>query len=55
VREISLFEKDPEEAEAAKARLEVKRAKRRESHAKNKDRINAKRRESFALKKSTEH
>jgi len=27
--EISLFEKDPEEAEAAKARLEAKRAKRR--------------------------
>jgi hypothetical protein len=26
--EISLFEKDPEEAEAAKARLEAKRAKR---------------------------
>jgi hypothetical protein len=27
--EISLFEKDPEETEAAKARLEAKRAKRR--------------------------
>ncbi len=35
--EISLFEKDPEEAEAAKARLEAKRAKRRERYAKNKD------------------
>jgi hypothetical protein len=42
--EISLFEKDPEEAEAAKARLEAKRAKRRENHAKNKEKINAKRR-----------
>ena len=52
--EISLFEKDPEEAEAAKARLEAKRAKRRERHTKNKDRINGKRRETFALKKSTE-
>jgi hypothetical protein len=37
--EISLFEKDPEEVEAAKDRLEAKRAKRRET---------------FALKKSTE-
>jgi len=27
--EISLFEKDPQEAEAAKARLEAERAKRR--------------------------
>jgi multidrug resistance efflux pump len=52
--EISLFELDHEEAEAAKARLEAKRAKRRERHAKNKDRINAQRRETFALKKSTE-
>ncbi len=52
--EISLFEKDPEEVEAAKARLEAKRAKRREKHAKSKDRINARRRESYALKKSTD-
>ncbi len=52
--EISLFEKDPEEAEAAKARLEAKRAERRENHAKNKDRINAKRREAYVPKKSTE-
>jgi hypothetical protein len=52
--EISLFEKDPKEAEAAKARLEAKRAKRRENYGKNKDRINAKRRETFALKKATE-
>ena len=49
--EISLFEKDPEEAEAAKARLEAKRKKRRERHAKNKDQINARRRETYALKK----
>jgi hypothetical protein len=52
--EISLFEKNPEEAEEAKARLETKRAKRRERCARNKDRINAKWRETFALKKSTE-
>ena len=50
--EISLFEKDPEAAEAAKARLEAKRAKRRERYAKNKERINARRREAYALKKS---
>ena len=35
--EICLFEKDPEEAEVAKARLEAKRAQRREDHAKNKE------------------
>jgi hypothetical protein len=52
--EISLFEVDQEEAEAAKARLEAKRTKRRERYAKNKDRINAKRREMYAFKKSTE-
>ena len=51
--EISLFEKDQEEAEAAKARLEAKRAQRRERHAKNKEKINAKRRETCATKKST--
>jgi len=33
-----------QEAEAAKARLDAKRAKRRERHANNKDRINARRR-----------
>jgi hypothetical protein len=48
--EISLFEVDQEEAEAAKARLEVKRAKRRERHAKNKDRINANRRAAYVPK-----
>jgi hypothetical protein len=40
--EISLFEKDPEAAEAAKARLEAKRAKRRERYAKNKAKISSK-------------
>jgi hypothetical protein len=49
--EISLFEKDPEETEAAKDRLEAKRAKRRERYAKNKDRINARRRQIYAIKK----
>ncbi len=53
--EIALFEVDPEEAEAAKARLEVKRAQRRARYAKNKDRINDRRRESYALKKFTEY
>jgi hypothetical protein len=48
--EISLFEKDPEKAVMAKARLEAQRKKRRERHAKNKDQINAKRRESYVLK-----
>jgi hypothetical protein len=52
--EISFFEADPEEAEAAKAKLEAKRAKRRERYAKNKDRINAKRREMYTFKKSTD-
>jgi hypothetical protein len=50
--EISLFEKDPEEAEAAKAKLDGQRKKRRERYAKNKDRINAKRRETYTTKKS---
>jgi hypothetical protein len=49
--EISLFEKDPEEAEAAKGRLEAKKAKRRNRYFKNKDKINAKRREMYALRK----
>jgi len=49
--EISLFEKDPEEVEAAKARLEANRAKRRERYTKNKEKINARRRESYTLKK----
>jgi len=49
--EISLFEKDPQEAEAAKARLEAKRAKRRERYAKNQEKINASRRKPYAVKK----
>jgi len=51
--EITLFEKDPEEAEAAKARLEARREKRRERHAKNKDRINARWRAAYVPNKST--
>jgi len=47
--EISLFEFDQEEAEAAKARLEAKRKQRRERYAKNRAAINAKRRETYAL------
>jgi hypothetical protein len=50
--EISLFEKDPEEAEAAKAKLDTQRKKRRERYAKNKDKINAGRRTLYALTKS---
>jgi hypothetical protein len=50
--EISLFEVNQKEAEAAKARLEAKSEKRRERHAKNKENINARRRETYALKKS---
>ncbi len=50
--EISLFEKDSEEAETAKARLEAKRKQRRERYAKNKDRINVKQRETYPHKKN---
>jgi hypothetical protein len=49
--EISIFEKDPEEAEAAKARLETKRKQRRERYARNKNRINAKRRAAYVHSK----
>jgi hypothetical protein len=49
--EISLFEFDQKEDEEAKARLEAKRAKRRERYAKNRDQINAKRRKEHARKK----
>ena len=45
--EISLFEKDPEEAEAAKAKLDAQRKKRRERYARNKEKINAKLRPLF--------
>jgi len=47
--EISLFEKDPEEAQAAKARLEAKRAQRRERYARNKEKINPQRQKSYAI------
>ncbi len=50
--EISLFERDPEETAEAKAKLDAQRKKRRERHAKNKDSINAKRRESYIRKRS---
>ena len=49
--EISLFEVDQEEADAAKARLDGKRAKRREHHARDKDQINARRRAAYVPKK----
>ncbi len=52
--EISLFEVDQAEAEGAKARLEAKRAQRRERHAKNKETVNVKRRAAYVPKKSTE-
>jgi len=45
--EISLFERDPVEAEEAKARLEAERAQRRKRYAKNREAINEKRRESY--------
>jgi hypothetical protein len=49
--EISLFEADdPEKAVDAKAKLDAQRKKRRERHAKNKDRINAKRRAAYVPK-----
>jgi hypothetical protein len=51
--EISLLEVDQEEAEAAKAKLEAKRAQRRARYAKNKDKINAKRRAAYVSKKFT--
>ena len=49
--EISLLEVDQGEAEEAKARLEAKRAQRRERHARNKEKINAKRRAAYVPKK----
>jgi hypothetical protein len=52
--EISLFEVDQEEAEVAKGRHDVQRKKRRERYAKNKKKINANRRETYAFKKPTE-
>jgi hypothetical protein len=49
---LSLFEKDPEKVEAAKARLEAKRATGRENYTINKEENNAKRRELHASKKA---
>jgi hypothetical protein len=48
--EISLFDKDPEEAEAAKAKLDAQRKKRRERYARNKEKINARRRAAYVKK-----
>lgn len=53
--EISLFEADePEEAEAAKNRLDTLREKRRAQYAKNREKINSRRRAAYVPKKSTE-
>ena len=52
--EISLLEVDQGEAEAAKAKLDARRAQRRARYANNKEKINAMRRKSYALKKSIE-
>lgn len=49
--EISLFEKAPEEVDAAKAKLEAKRAQRRERYAKSKEKVNAKWRAAYVSKK----
>ena len=49
--EINLIDAIPEEAEAAKARLDTQRKKRLDRHTRNKDKINAKRRERYARKK----
>jgi hypothetical protein len=51
--EISLFEKDPEEAQVAKAKLDAQRKQRRERYARNKKKINAKRRAAYFPKTST--
>ena len=48
--EISLLEVDQGEAEAAKARLDTQREKRRARYAKNRKKINAKRREAYVPK-----
>ncbi len=50
--EISLIDCTPEESEAAKARLDENRKKRLARHTKNKDQVNAKRRERYARKKA---
>ena len=48
--EINLIDCTPKEAREAKERLETHRAKRRDRHKRNKDQINAKRREQHARK-----
>ena len=48
--EITLIYCTPQEATEAKERLETHRAKRRDRHNRNKDQINAKRREQHAGK-----
>jgi hypothetical protein len=53
--EISLFEKDPEEAKEAYAKLDAQRKKRRERYAKNKEKVNAKRRETYAFRNSIKY
>jgi len=50
--EITLIDCIPQEAREAKERLEAHRAKRRERLNRNKDQINARRREEHARKKS---
>jgi predicted DNA-binding WGR domain protein len=45
--EISLFEFDDVESDAAKAKLDAQRKKRRERYAKNKEQVNARRRETY--------
>lgn len=51
---ISLSEVDQKEAEAAKACLDAQSKKRRERYAPKRDQINARRRETYALKMTTE-
>lgn len=51
--EVSLFEVDLKESEAAKDRLEAQRAKRRERYARNKEQINARQRHTYASKKKS--
>jgi len=52
--EITLFEKDQEEAEKAKAKLDAQRKKRRARYARNREAINEKRRAAYTLKNSPE-
>jgi hypothetical protein len=52
--EISLLEVDQGEAEAAKAKLDAQREKRRERYALNKEKVNAKRRAAYVKRKVKE-